>query len=103
MKAVIMESLGVSPEVLQRHRERFEARGIAFSEFERTADPEQMIAEARDADVMIVANMPVPEAVVRACGHLKFIDVAFTGSSSTWPSPAWIIFLWPPPGRWALR
>lgn len=79
MKAVIMESLGVSPEVLQRHKERFEARGIAFSEFERTADPEQMIAEARDADVMIVANMPVPEAVVRACGHLKFIDVAFTG------------------------
>ena len=79
MKAVIMESLGVSPEVLQRHRERFEARGIAFSEFERTADPEQMIAEARDADVMIVANMPVPEAVVRACGHLQFIDVAFTG------------------------
>ena len=79
MKAVIMESLGVSPEVLQRHKERFEARGIAFSEFERTADPEQMIAEARDADVMIVANMPVPEAVVRACGHLQFIDVAFTG------------------------
>ena len=79
MKAVIMESLGVSPEVLQRHKERFEARGIAFSEFERTADPEQMIAEARDADVMIVANMPVPEAVVRACRHLQFIDVAFTG------------------------
>lgn len=79
MKAVILESLGVSAEVMRKYEEKFEAQGVTFAEYARTADQEQLIAEAKDADVMIVANMPVPEAVVRACGHLKFIDVAFTG------------------------
>ena len=79
MKAVIMESLGVSAEEMRKHREPFEAKGMVFAEYARTNDPEQMIAQAKDADVMIVANMPVPEKVVRACDHLKFIDVAFTG------------------------
>lgn len=79
MKAVIMESLGISAEEMRQYQARFEARGMVFSEYERTNDPERMIAQAKDADVMIVANMPVPEKVVRACGKLKFIDVAFTG------------------------
>ena len=79
MKAVIMESLGVSAEEMKCYEAQFEAYGMDFSEYERTNDPEKMIAQAKDADVMIVANMPVPEKVVRACGRLKFIDVAFTG------------------------
>ena len=79
MKTVIMESLGVSAEEMRKHMEPFEARGMVFAEYARTNDPEKMIDQAKDADVMIVANMPVPEKVVRACDHLKFIDVAFTG------------------------
>ena len=79
MKTVIMESLGVSAEIMRKYEEKFEAQGMTFAEYAKTTDPEQLIAEAKDADVMIVANMPVPEAVVRACDHLKFIDVAFTG------------------------
>ena len=79
MKTVIMESLGISAEELARYKKPFEDRGMVFSEYERTSDPERMIAQAKDADVMIVANMPVQERVIRACGQLKFIDVAFTG------------------------
>jgi len=79
VKTVIMESLGISAEELARYKKPFEDRGMVFSEYERTSDPERMIAQAKDADVMIVANMPVPERVIRACGQLKFIDVAFTG------------------------
>ena len=79
MKAVIMESLGISAEEMKQYQAQFEARGMVFSEYERTNDPEKMIDQAKDADVMIVANMLIPEKVVRACGNLKFIDVAFTG------------------------
>ena len=79
MKTVIMESLGVPAEEMRKHEAPFEAEGMVFAEYERTGDAEKMIAQAKDADVMIVANMPVPEQVVRAYGNLKFIDVAFTG------------------------
>ena len=38
-----------------------------------------LIEEAKDADAMILANMPMPGEVLSACENLKFIDVAFTG------------------------
>ena len=38
-----------------------------------------LIEEARDADAMILANMPMPAAVLSACENLKFVDIAFTG------------------------
>ena len=79
MKAVIMESLGVSPETMARLQAPREARGVAFVSYPRTADEEQQIAQVRDADVMILANMPISGAVLRACPRLRFIDVAFTG------------------------
>lgn len=33
----------------------------------------------KDADVLMLANMPLGQEVVEACECLKFIDVAFTG------------------------
>ena len=39
----------------------------------------QLIEQAKDADAMIIANMPMPAEVIRSCPRLKFIDVAFTG------------------------
>ena len=45
----------------------------------KTTDPAKLIEEAKDADAMILANMPMPADVLRKCDKLKFIDVAFTG------------------------
>lgn len=80
MKAVIMESLAVSREELSRLKKPFEAEGVEFTEFEKTSDPELLKKEAADADIMILANMPMPDEVIRSCEKLKFIDVAFTGT-----------------------
>ena len=79
MNVVIMESLGVSAEELARRKKPFEEKGVVFTEYAKTTDPARLVEEAKDADVMILANMPMPADVLRACPKLKFIDVAFTG------------------------
>ncbi len=78
-KIVILESLAISDEELAARIKPFEEKGHTFAVYPRTADVPALIEEAKDADVMIIANMPMPGEVIRACDNLKFIDVAFTG------------------------
>ncbi len=79
MKVVIMESLGISDAELKACCKPFEEKGVIFESFARTADEAKLIEEAKDADAMILANMPMSANVLRACPNLKFIDIAFTG------------------------
>lgn len=79
MKIAIMESLGISAEELQACMAPFEQEGHTFSVFDKTTDVAKLIEQAKDADVMILANMPMPAAVLEACPNLKFVDIAFTG------------------------
>lgn len=79
MKIVIMESLGVSREVMQSLQRPFEEEGHVFCEYARTTDMAALIEEAKDADAMILANMPMPAEVLESCENLKYIDIAFTG------------------------
>ena len=53
--------------------------GHTFNAYPRDLDIQVQIERAREADVIIIANMPLRGEVIRACKHLKFIDVAFTG------------------------
>ena len=78
-KIVIMESLGISAEELAARKAPFEAQGHVLVDYPKTTDPAKLIEEAKDADAMILANMPMPADVLRKCDKLKFIDVAFTG------------------------
>lgn len=78
-KIVIMESLGISAEELVARKAPFEAQGHVFVDYPKTTDPTKLVEEAKDADAMILANMPMPADVLRKCDKLKFIDVAFTG------------------------
>lgn len=78
-KIVIMESLGISAQELAARKAPFEAQGHTFVDYEKTTDRAALIEEAKDADAMILANMPMPGEVIAACDKLKFIDVAFTG------------------------
>ena len=78
-KIVIMESLGISAEELALRKKPFETQGHTFVDFPRTTDIPTLIDQAKDADAMILANMPMPGQVIRGCDNLKFIDVAFTG------------------------
>lgn len=79
MKIAIMESLGISAQELKACMAPFEQEGHTFEVFEKTTDVAKLIEQAKDADVMILANMPMPAAVLEACPNLKFVDIAFTG------------------------
>lgn len=79
MKVVIMESLGVSKEKLDTLKKPLESMGCEFFEYEKTSNIDTLIQEAKDADVMIIANMPIPASVIENCDKLKFINIAFTG------------------------
>ena len=78
-KVVLLESLGISEEELAARKAPFEAQGHTFVSYPRTSDVPALIEEAKDADALILANMPLPGEVIEACEKLKFIDVAFTG------------------------
>lgn len=79
MNVVIMESLGISAEELAARKKPFEEKGIVFTDYAKTTDKAALVEQAKDADAMILANMPMPADVLRACPKLKFVDVAFTG------------------------
>lgn len=79
MNVVILESLGVSPAEMAARKAPFEQEGVVFTEYPKTTDKLELIREAQNAEVMILANMPMPAEVIRACPKLQFINVAFTG------------------------
>lgn len=79
MKIVLLESLGVPDRVLEAHVRPLLEGGHTFTAFPRDPDPNVQIARAADADVILIANMPLRGEVIDACPNLKFIDVAFTG------------------------
>ena len=79
MKIVLLESLGIPAELLKSYADKLEAKGHAFAAYEKNTDAQVQIDRAKDADVIMIANMPLKGEVIRACKNLKFINVAFTG------------------------
>ncbi len=79
MKVVLLESLAISQEELNQYKEKLSNAGHIFEAYEKDDNPEAQIEKAKDADVIMIANMPLSGKVIEACKNLKFIDVAFTG------------------------
>ncbi len=79
MKIVLLEGLGVSDEVIAKHADRLRGMGHEFAAYPKDADPAVQLERSRDADVVMLANMPLDVSVVEGAKKLKFIDVAFTG------------------------
>lgn len=79
MNITLLEDLGCSKKLVADNAARLAAMGHAFKSFPRTTDPDTLKKEVADADVLILANMPLPAEVLKAAPNVKFIDVAFTG------------------------
>lgn len=79
MNIVLLEDLGCSQDIVADNAAKLKASGHEFKSFAKTADIETLKNEVRDADVIMLANMPLPAEVLAAAPHAKFIDVAFTG------------------------
>ena len=79
MNIVLLESLGVPEEVLNACAKPLVDAGHTFKVYPKDTDPKVQIERAKDADVIMIANMPLSGEVISACPNLKYIDVAFTG------------------------
>ena len=79
MRIVLLESLGISDGVIAKHAQKLENMGHSFTAYEKNTDPAVQVERCRNADAVMLANMPLAEEVIDKAEHLKFIDVAFTG------------------------
>lgn len=79
MKIVMLESLSVTQECLAQYTEPLEKAGHIFEAYERSDDTDLQIERCKDADIILIANMPFRGKVIKACKNLKFLDIAFTG------------------------
>ncbi len=79
MNIVLLESLGIPDSLLNEYAKPLTDAGHSFTSYPKDTDPEVQIQRAKQADVIMIANMPLSGQVISACEHLKFIDVAFTG------------------------
>ena len=80
MKIVLVEPLGISPELLERYAGEIRGMGHEFVSYAaRPADTAELCSRVEGADVVMVANLPFPKEAVGASGNLKYIDIAFTG------------------------
>lgn len=79
MKIVLLEGLGVSDHVIEQHTHKLEEMGHTFVAYPKNADPQIQAERSQDADVIMLANMPLAPSVLEEAKSLKFIDVAFTG------------------------
>lgn len=79
MKIVLLESLGVSQQTIDTHAKKLAEMGHSFVSYEKNTDPKVQLAHSQDADVIMLANMPLDVSVIENSPNLKFIDVAFTG------------------------
>lgn len=79
MKVVLLEELGVPNESLEKYKNKLEEMGHTFISYKKDSDISKQIERVKDADVLMLANMPIDEKVVENANNLKYIDVAFTG------------------------
>ena len=79
MKMVIIEPLGVADEKLLEMGAYLKDRMELVYYNTRTTDPAELIKRGKDADIIVVSNLPLGADVIGSCRNLKLISVAFTG------------------------
>lgn len=80
MKIALLEPLGVHEALIDRLAEPIRAAGHEFVYYaQKTTDPEELKRRSAGCEVVMIANNPYRDEVVRSAGSLKMLDVAFTG------------------------
>ena len=80
MKIILMEPLGISEDTLKRLSDTLIEQGHTFKSYDTLAnDTDELIERAENAEVLIIANHPLPGEVIRADKNLKLVSVAFVG------------------------
>jgi len=79
MKIAMLEPIAVSEELLNELAAPLISAGHEVAFCTVPLAPEEKIARAKDADILMVANSPISADFLEACTAAKMISVAFTG------------------------
>lgn len=80
MKVSLIEPLGVSEDIIYEYGQKISDLGHEFEYYDtKTQDIEELVARADDADILMIANNPLPAEVINRLSNLKLLNVAFTG------------------------
>lgn len=80
MKIVAVEPIGISAERAQEIRQDLANKGHEFVWYaDRKEDVATLVERMKDAEVVIISNIPLPAEVLSQCPKLQFLNVAFTG------------------------
>lgn len=79
MKIVLLEDLAVDKHIIDEHALKLKDMGHELVTYDKNTDPEVQKERLKDADICILANMPLSDLAIKDNETLKYIDVAFTG------------------------
>lgn len=80
MKIAIIEPLGIDEKAVEKLKQDFLPENIELVYYNSAPqDDEEKIKRSKDADIVMLANMPLRKNVLEKCSKLKMISVAFTG------------------------
>ena len=80
MKIAIIETLGIDEKAVEKLKQDFLPENIELVYYNSAPqDDEEKIKRSEDADIVMLANMPLRKNVLEKCSKLKMISVAFTG------------------------
>lgn len=80
MKLVIIEPIGVQTEKLMEMAKEALGNQVEIVAYDtKTTDTKELIKRGKDADIIVVSNLPLNREVILGCEKLKLLSVAFTG------------------------
>ena len=80
MKIVAVEPIGISAERAKEIKQDLAGKGHEFVWFsDRKEDAATLVERMKDAEAVIISNIPLRADVLSQCPKLQFLDVAFTG------------------------
>ena len=80
MKISLLEPIGIDKALMDELSAPLIEKGHEFIFYDnKTTDTEELYNRAKDRDIVMIANNPLPDSVIERCEKIKMLDVAFTG------------------------
>ena len=80
MKISLLEPIGIDKALMDELYAPLIEKGHEFIFYDnKTTDTEELYNRAKDSDIVMIANNPLPDSVIERCEKIKMLDVAFTG------------------------
>ncbi len=79
MNIKILEPLGVPAELLRSEIDALPDTVKVTAYDARPADDAEFVERARDAEILVIGNMPLPRSLLEQCPQLRMISVGFVG------------------------